>query len=179
MYSMPYGNPFIKAEGVTPVTDTSADRCDLLERTRWSDAFTYRQITVFAKYMQTFEASKASVLFREGDHSSFLCVIVKGRVGVVKHDSRNGVKHLATVGAGSTFGEIALVDEAPRSATVVTDEATTLLVLTHEAFDALTLDVPQLALALMCFIARLMSQRLRRTSGVLSDYLETITPKEK
>ena len=174
---MQYGNPFIKTEGVTPVMDTAIDRCDLLEKTRWSDAFTYRQIKVFAKYMRTFEALKASILFREGDHSSFLCVIAKGRVGVVKHDSRDGVKHLATVGMGSTFGEIALVDEAPRSATVVTDEATTLLVLTHEAFDALTLDAPQLALALMRFIARLMSQRLRRTSGVLSDYLESINPK--
>lgn len=176
---MEYGNPFVGAEGVRPVMDTELDRIELIEKTRWSDEFTYRQVHAFAKYMRTFEAAKTAILFREGDHSNFMCLVVKGRVGVVKQDAGKGLKHLATVGVGSTFGEMALIDTSPRSATVVADDATTLLVLTEKAFDTIVLELPQLALALVKNVARHMSQRLRRTSGALSDYLEPIEQKEK
>jgi CRP/FNR family cyclic AMP-dependent transcriptional regulator len=66
---------------------------------------------------------------------------------------------------------MSLVDGEPRSASVVADEPTTLVVLTAEGFACLSSEVPRLAIKVLLKISKLISQRLRQTSGTLVDYL--------
>ena len=103
-----------------------------------------------------------------------MCLIARGKASVVKGDQSYGMKYLATLGPGKTFGEMALFDAEPRSASVVATEKTLLLVLTKEGFEALAAEMPQLALRLVMKLARMMSERLRKTSGALSEHLERI-----
>lgn len=73
-------------------------------------------------------------LLREGALGESLIVITAGQVEVRRGDIR-----LATLGVGDTLGEMALVDPAPRSATVVGARAGTLIEIDREAFqDRLT-----------------------------------------
>jgi CRP-like cAMP-binding protein len=67
---------------------------------------------------------------------------------------------------------MALVDEEPRSASAVAAEEATLVVFTRESLVRLSDKVPALAFKLMQNIAKLISRRLRRTSGALVDMLE-------
>jgi CRP-like cAMP-binding protein/tRNA A-37 threonylcarbamoyl transferase component Bud32 len=81
-----------------------------------------------AEFPQTTFA-RGSVIMREGEAGNSAYIIVSGRCEVRKH--LNGVEQvLKTLGAGEVFGEMAVLSEGPRTATVVAVEDTTVLVVT-------------------------------------------------
>jgi CRP/FNR family cyclic AMP-dependent transcriptional regulator len=111
-------------------------------------------------------------LFHEGDQGSFMCIVLQGRLDIRKQDAQHDDKTVATVHAGRSLGEMAMVDNEPRSATAVVRESALLAVLTQESFVAITRDKPALAVKLLLKVAQLISQRLRHASGILIDYLD-------
>jgi CRP/FNR family cyclic AMP-dependent transcriptional regulator len=84
------------------------------------------------------------VIIREGDDADCFYVISSGSAAV----SRRG-ERVATLGAGDYFGELALFDPAPRSATVTADGATTVIALHRDQFQAVLEDVPAIRDALL------------------------------
>jgi len=78
------------------------------------------------------EVARGDVVFFEGDRGDFLLVILRGRVKVVLLGKRGEELVLTTFGPGSLFGELAVLDGAPRSATVKTLEKTVFLQLTRK-----------------------------------------------
>jgi serine/threonine protein phosphatase PrpC len=94
-------------------------------------------------------------IVREGDRSDHLYVIVEGGVSV----EREGAK-LATLGPGSHFGEMALLNQRPRSATVVSTEPTRLLCLERTSFHALMGHEPSIATKFLWKFAQTLSLRL-------------------
>jgi CRP-like cAMP-binding protein len=79
---------------------------------------------------------------------------------------------VVTLNRGKTFGELSLLDGGPRSSTAIAREDCTLLVLDEDALDDLQDAQPGLAARILRVLARLLSQRLRMTSGRLVDHLE-------
>ena len=100
-----------------------------------------------------------------------MCLIAEGAVDVVKRDSEGKNQVITSLGPGKTFGEMALIDGEPRSASVVAAQDTLLFALTQESFESLLEETPRLGAKLLMMITKGMSQRLRQTSGVLVDYL--------
>ncbi len=134
--------------------------------------FEWSQIEALSAYLKLYRAVPGTVLFREGEHGDFMCIVLRGRLAIRKEDSLHDDKTVATVNPGRSLGEMAMVDSEPRSATAVVMEEALLAVLTQESFNAITREKPALAVKLLLKIAQLISQRLRHTSGVLVDYLE-------
>ena len=99
-----------------------------------------------------------SVILFEDDPGDALYVVAQGQVKVVLigEDGREGI--LSGMGDGEFFGEMALVDDEPRSAHVIAMEDSTLLVLRREDFQGILKQTPGIALALL----RELSRRLRR-----------------
>ena len=83
-------------------------------------------------------------------------MVKSGRV-----DIREGGRVLETLGPGGLFGEMAMIDAAPRSASAVAVGPTDLVVIDHDTFDALVREVPDFAISVM----RLMARRLRATTA--------------
>ena len=96
----------------------------------------------FAIRREHFEANE--VVFREGDRGDWLYVVLDGEVEVVRHVPGQGEVTLGKLGAGECFGEIALVSDKPRSATVRSCTAVNLLALDRDAFQALFSGLPPL-----------------------------------
>lgn len=134
--------------------------------------FEWSQIETLAKYLQFYRAASGDVLFREGDRSDFMCIVLQGTLDIRKQNAQQEDKSVATVQAGRSLGEMALVDSETRSATAVVLEPAILAVMTHDNFNAITRDKPALGIKLLLKIAQLISQRLRLASGVLVDYLD-------
>jgi CRP-like cAMP-binding protein len=78
------------------------------------------------------DVSAGTVLTRQGGSGQEFFVIVEGRARV----ERDG-RQLATLGPGDFLGEMALLDEKPRNATVTVEEPSRLLVIGHQDFHAL------------------------------------------
>ena len=84
------------------------------------------------------------IVFREGDRGDWLYVVTEGEVEVLKRDAAGTATPLRTLGPGECFGEIALVSDRPRSATVRARCATNVLAVDREAFQALFATLPPL-----------------------------------
>ena len=88
------------------------------------------------------------VIAREGEIGTGFFVIVAGRVRVV----RDGAV-VARLGAGEFFGELSVLDQMPRNATVAAEEATSCLALASWDFDRVLLEEPALTLAILRGVA--------------------------
>ncbi len=92
-------------------------------------------------------------IFGEGEQGDEFFVIVRGMVEI-----RSGDRRLETLGPKGIFGEMALIDESPRSATVVALTDLTLAPIKEKQFLFLVKHVPMFALMVM----RVLAKQLRR-----------------
>ena len=108
---------------------------------------------------------EGAIIFMRGDPGNSLCGVVSGRVRISV--SRPGGKEvfLNVMVAGETFGEIALLDGEPRTATATAMVRTELFVIPREQFLRLLASEPQLAAHLI----QLLCRRVRWTAQLMED----------
>jgi len=150
---------------------TLAEKAELLERTNWLGSFSWKEIEIFSWYVDVFRVAAGTPIFHEGGKDASLCLIVEGSVQIVKEDAEARKKILSVITRGKTVGEMALFDGEPRSASAIAAEATTIMMLTKGSFDRLLRELPGLAAKLLLVLGKLLSQRLRQTSGKLIDFI--------
>jgi len=102
----------------------------------------------------------------QDDDSGDLFAVLSGRLKVTWSDAEGGEVLLSILQTGDVFGEIALLDERPRSATVAAMEACELLVVERRGFRALLGSVPSLAQNLLQMMARRMRDLSNRTQNM-------------
>ena len=107
-----------------------------------------------------------AVVFDEGDPADGLYFVAAGQVASdVRMRNVSGRRRLSTMAAGSSFGELALVDGSTRSTRIVALEPTICYVLSPESFDELRHRDPASAGELVMAIARSLSHRLRSSTA--------------
>ena len=143
----------------------------LLESTNWADNLSGKDVLRLSNYLRVCVAEQGAEIVREGSHDAYLCLLVEGKVAVIKKDHGDETKRLGVIRPGKTFGEMSLLDGEPRSASVIAEETSTLIVLTAEDFARLSSELPKLAMKVLLKISKLLSQRLRQTSGMLADHI--------
>jgi CRP/FNR family transcriptional regulator, cyclic AMP receptor protein len=143
----------------------------ILEGTKWADNLSAKEVETLSRYVHVCTAEAGSLIAQQGRREAYLCLIVEGGVSIMKEGTGQAAKKIGSAGPGRIVGEMSLIDGEPRSASVVADEPTTLVVLTGEGFARLSSEVPRLAVKVLLKISKLISQRLRQTSGALVDYL--------
>jgi CRP/FNR family transcriptional regulator, cyclic AMP receptor protein len=115
--------------------------------------------------LQTFAAGE--VLFREGETGDKVFFIMQGRVKVHQTHSEGHEQELAQLGDADIVGEMAVLDERPRSATVTALEETEVMVVEKENFLASMEQQPQLAIRFL----KLLSERIHRLNDKFRDAL--------
>ena len=104
------------------------------------------------------------VVFRAGDESDRLLLVLQGSAGViVRNDAGHDVR-LTSVRRGGVVGEVGFLDGAPRSATVVAQEALLVAVLARDTFDGLRESHPSAVHQILVNLALDLSFRLRHTT---------------
>ncbi len=88
-------------------------------------------------------------VFREGEYGDALFIVLSGEIQVWKHHGREDASLLSRYQAGRILGEMALVDELPRSATAVSVQESELLVLRRSEFSGLVRRYPDVAMSIM------------------------------
>ncbi|MBI4178558.1 cyclic nucleotide-binding domain-containing protein [bacterium] len=103
-------------------------------------------------------------LFRETEAGDAMYVILDGTVKMLKLVAGNKFKTLVAMGVGEFFGEMALLDGHPRSATAAAHGVARVLKIGREEFSALMTENPYLGLKVVIRLARNLTERLRRTN---------------
>ncbi len=103
----------------------------------------------------TRSAKAGEIIFKEGDEADQLFAIKSGEIAI-----QLGNRTLAELSANSIFGEMALIDDAPRSATAVAKTDVELVPISEKQFLFLVSQTPFFALKVM----RVLARRLRATN---------------
>lgn len=109
-----------------------------------------------------------SKVFEHGDPGDKLYLILEGRVRISRNVAGMGEEALAVLGPGQSFGEMALLDESPRSADAHVHESCRLLAIPKDGFDDLLFLHKDLAYEVLWSIVRMLVRRLRETTDKLT-----------
>ena len=115
-----------------------------------------KDLQLVAKRAEDVKVEAGKQLVTEGDAGTEFFVIIDGRATVARHGQK-----VAELGAGQFFGDLALLDRAPRNATITADTPMELVVLGQREFAGLIDDVPEFAHKLLAGLAR----RLRESDS--------------
>ncbi len=131
---------------------------DVLRKVPLFQNLSEQELQSFAELTRERSYPKGSVIVFEDDPGDALYLVASGQVKVVliAEDGREVI--LSVLGEGSFFGEMAVIDEEPRSAHVIAMEDSNLLVLRREDFHARLRQMPEVAISLL----KELSRRLRR-----------------
>lgn len=135
----------------------------------WASDFTWPEIESLAAHTAPYKAKKGTVIVNEGDTERYMGIVLVGQLDVFKKATGGKDKPLAQITRGKTFGEMSHIDGEPRSASLIAAFDATLLIITHEHMTKLNDEAPRLGFKFLLKVSRLLSQRLRQTSGILAD----------
>ena len=133
--------------------------------------FSDDEIGILAQHLARTSHQKGETVFRQGDPGERLFMIVCGCASAYLQRPGSADIRLATFAPGALFGELALLDAGPRSATVVADEELICHTLGTDAFASVSATSPALAIKLLAGIGRELGGRLRRANAMI-DQLE-------
>ena len=131
-------------------------KLDQLAKVRLFSACSKRDLTLIGRASDEVSVAAGRVLCDEGSMGHEFYLILDGQAAV-----RKAGRRVATLGPGQYFGEMALLDKGPRSATVVAETPMTLLVIGQREFAAVLDEVPTLAHKLLAT----MASRLREADS--------------
>jgi CRP/FNR family cyclic AMP-dependent transcriptional regulator len=109
------------------------------------------------------EFKKGDYLMKQGEGGVGLFIIVSGSVRVVKADSSGKEVEVGHNGEGDIMGEMAVLDGAPRSASVIAEMPTTCLILASWEFNSFLKVHPEVALDVLPFVVK----KFRETNEAL------------
>jgi ATP-binding cassette subfamily B protein len=115
------------------------EKVSLISRIPLFEACSQAELARIATITVQLDVPDGEVLIREGETGEVFFVLVKGSAEV-----RKGRRRIATLGAGDFAGEIALLTDAPRTATVTTTSPVTALRATRKGFSALLETSPRI-----------------------------------
>jgi CRP/FNR family transcriptional regulator, cyclic AMP receptor protein len=120
-----------------------------------------------ARLFSTVRYGAGSSVVTEGEEGNTLYIIKSGAVEIVKKTVQGDSYTVAELSADNHmfFGEMALVDEDTRSASVVCKTACEFYLLTRDVFFRLSETRPELGLAITREIAKIICRRLRKANG--------------
>jgi CRP-like cAMP-binding protein len=116
-------------------------KVELLRGVSLFSACSKRELSRIASLADQIEVPEGTVLTRQGDSGREFFVVVEGRARVLVGDRGR----VTALGPGASFGEMSLLDQKPRSATVEAETDMELLVLDARSFSSLLEDVPSVA----------------------------------
>ncbi len=111
-----------------------------------------------------------AIIFREGEAGDEMYVVVAGKVRISKQVPGVGEEALGILEPGSHFGEMAMVDDSPRSADAIAHGACALAVLKRADLDRLMFVDKDLAYDLLWTFVRTLSARLRETNDKIKAF---------
>ncbi|MBI3181037.1 MAG: cyclic nucleotide-binding domain-containing protein [Myxococcales bacterium] len=109
-------------------------------------------------------------IFKEGDSGLAMYVIVEGKVRISKQVPGVGEEALAILEKGQYFGEMALIEEGPRSADAIAHVSCKLYEIPREKLDQLMFTDKELAYVVLWTFVRTLSERLRETNDKIRGF---------
>jgi len=130
-----------------------------------------KELRIVSGYIEIQEVNPGKIVFKEGDRGNYVCFVINGSLDVLKKNEAGDDVVLTTLHKGRSIGEMSVIDDFPRSATIKARTKAKLVTLNRQGFELILEDHPTTGVKILKGISRLLSQNLRKTSSRLADYM--------
>ena len=128
-------------------------------------------VSKFISYLQHLQIPSGYVIFRQGEPPQGLYFVESGQVSIVVKLPNGQTKRLRTFDGGNIFGEMGFYTQELHSASVVTDQPSSLYYLSPEAFAKIEIEEPLLTISLQKFIISSLAERFKHSQAELRKLL--------
>lgn len=132
------------------------------------DGLTAEELSVVEGLLTHHHFAAGETIIHTGDEAREMYLLVSGRVSVQTTLTSGSIRRLATFVPGMVFGEIAVIDRAPRSAMIIADTATECARLTRDDFEALDKSHPAIKIKLWRNLCSDICGKLRKANRELN-----------
>lgn len=156
------------------MTDAVASVCDLDGKLlkKVLKFLTQDELADICPYLEIRAWKKGEVLMNDGEQGDFMGFVLAGKLAVKKETNFPGrFTLIAILDSGAMVGEISAVDRGLRTATVIAMEDASLLVLTYDKLEKISVERPLLGFKILKRIIHVLSLRQRRAYDRLSTLL--------
>ena len=140
-----------------------------LKSNKFFEGFLEKEIAELLKVSTIHTFNPGDYVVREHETSEQLFIILSGRISIGKVLYAGDEKELSVLTAGDFFGEMAFLDDSPRSASASCVEETTVVMLNKQSFERLAQRRPAITYKMTMKIARALAQRLRSTNDLVEN----------
>ena len=142
----------------------------LLKKVALFEGLTQGQLAKVAGIARERSYEGGAFLFREGEVGHEMFVLLSGKVRISKSVPGIGEEALAILEGGQYFGEMALIEDSPRSADAIAHTACSVWVIERAQLDQLMFTDKDLAYVLLWTFVRTLSERLRETGDKIKAF---------
>ena len=119
------------------------------------------QLATVSDHVNWLNLEPNTTVFNEGDIGDAVYFILDGSIEVVIYSEKGKPVQLATLTDGHSFGEMSLIDNLPRSATIVTNSKSSVLQLKKDDFDEIMESNPKIGVILLMELADFLCRHVR------------------
>jgi CRP-like cAMP-binding protein len=134
--------------------------------------YSLRDLEVVAGMVEIRSIRAGERIFVEGDTADWLAFVIEGKFSITKQGTHQQPITVSREYRSRILGEMAVIDGEPRSATCTSASGARLAILRASDFDKLGEDHPRIGFRLLRDVAKILSTRLRATTGRLVDSLD-------
>ena len=145
------------------------DIIDCLNNIALFDKLESNELKTISEYMNTVQITKGAILFNEGDKGDYVCFVVDGKLDVIKESDAHDAVVITTLSKGRSIGDMSIIDNFPRSATIKAQTDSKLVTLSRKDFDIILDEYPRIGIKVLKGMTRLLSLYLRKASGQLTE----------
>ena len=131
------------------------------------DDFNESEVKMVCQYMRCYAAPRDYPLLQEGMNGDYLVLVLTGAVEERRRLIGDGEQIVTEITAGTTLGEVSIIDGKAHQSTWVATKPTDFAVLSREALNALLVEAPRLGNKLLLTLLQLISSKLRDASRQL------------
>ena len=129
-------------------------------------SFPEDQLRALATMVMRRSAPRGSAIMHAGDPTDCLYIVISGRLKVMMGEADGKEVILSIIGPGEFFGEMGLIDDSPRSASVIAIEPCVMLSVTKRAFKKCLVENVALAMAVMRVLVRRLREADRKIGSL-------------
>ena len=143
---------------------------ELLKKIRLFEGLTDDELRQVRRICQEENAAKGTVIFQEGTFGDKCYIVLDGEIRISKFIPGIGEEALAVLKPGDYFGEMALIDDFPRSAHAIANTDVDLLTISKSEMDELLFFNKEIAYKMLWTFCRTLSGRLRETNEKIAAF---------
>ncbi|PIS47721.1 MAG: hypothetical protein COT17_02015 [Elusimicrobia bacterium CG08_land_8_20_14_0_20_51_18] len=138
------------------------DRINFLHTVKLFEGITKKELIYLLENLQERKYLKGETIFAQNDIGRALFIVYKGKIGLYRREKDQEKNDLLSeVQPGEFFGEMALLEEMPRTATAVAEEDTLVFMLFKTKLESIIFSKSKIGSSIVYHLSKILSARLR------------------